>query len=234
MPGRDRRAARLALGPQAIEVVIIDHAGERGFCAGGDIRVAAESGAGDCRLAREFFMTEYRMNELMFRFAKPIAVFMDGITMGGGVGISMPGRFRIATERTLWAMPEGDIGFFPDVGEGWYLPRLPGHVGTWLGMTGTRLKAADVMELGIATHYVESAQVSGLKTKLIAGEVSLGDCVAPFKPPPGPAPIAAVHERIERIYCLPTVERIWPRWRRPRRPTPLPSGPRFCANARCR
>ncbi len=191
-----------------IEVIIIDHAGERGFCAGGDIRAAAQSGAGDGKIAREFFLAEYRMNELMFRYHKPIAAFMDGITMGGGVGISMPCRFRIATERTLWAMPEGDIGFFPDVGEGWYLPRLPGHVGAWLGLTGARIKAADLMELGIATHYVESANVEDLKRQLIANEVSLGDCVAPHKLPPGAPPIVALRERIDKIYALGTVEKI--------------------------
>ena len=126
-----------------VELVLLDHAGERGLLRRRRHPRLAESGAGDGKLAREFFTAEYRMNELMFRYPKPIVVVMDGITMGGGVGISMPGRYRIATERTLWAMPEGDIGFFPDVGEGWYLPRLPGHVGTWLGLTGARLKAAD-------------------------------------------------------------------------------------------
>lgn len=191
-----------------VQLVMIDHAGERGFCAGGDIRAAAASGAGDISIAREFFMTEYRMNELMFRYQKPIAVFMDGITMGGGVGISMPGRLRIATERTLWAMPEGDIGFFPDVGEGWYLPRLPGHVGTWLGLTGARLKAADTMVLGIATHYVESTKLDEIKQGLVASDQSFDMLLAPFKAVPGAAPVNAARDRIEKIYALPTVERI--------------------------
>jgi len=191
-----------------VQFVVVDHAGDRGFCAGGDIRVVSESGTGDGKLARGFFTAEYRMNELMFRYPKPIAAFMDGITMGGGVGISMPGRYRIATERTLWAMPEGDIGFFPDVGEGWYLPRLPGHVGTWLGLTGARLKAADAMVLGIATHYVESAKLPELKHELMSSDQSFDLLLSPFKAVPGPAPVNAARDRIEKIYALPTVEKI--------------------------
>jgi len=99
----------------AAQAVLIDHAGPRGFCAGGDIRMLAESGAGDGHAAREFFHTEYRLNDLLFRYRyeKPVIVVMDGITMGGGVGLAMPARFRIATERTTFAMPETGIGLFP-------------------------------------------------------------------------------------------------------------------------
>jgi len=150
----------------AVRIVLIDHTGERGFCAGGDIRLVAQSGAGDGREARRFFASEYRMNELLFRYPKPVVVIMDGITMGGGVGISMPARLRIATERTLWAMPEGDIGLFPDVGAGWSLPRLPGQAGAWLALTGARLRAADCVTLGIATHFVPSGRVAELKSFL--------------------------------------------------------------------
>ena len=105
--------------------VLIDHIGDRAFCAGGDIRVVARSGAGDGAEARRFFGAEYRMNELMQRYPKPVVAIMDGITMGGGVGLSMPARYRIATERTVWAMPEGDIGLFPDVVTGFHL--VGGH-----------------------------------------------------------------------------------------------------------
>ncbi|RYG08439.1 MAG: enoyl-CoA hydratase/isomerase family protein, partial [Caulobacteraceae bacterium] len=100
----------------AVQSVLIDHAGERGFCAGGDIRMIAESGAGDGSQARAFFKTEYRLNHLMFEYPKPITAIVDGIVMGGGVGISEPARVRIATERTTYAMPETGIGLFPDVG----------------------------------------------------------------------------------------------------------------------
>ncbi|HEY5409845.1 MAG TPA: enoyl-CoA hydratase/isomerase family protein, partial [Caulobacteraceae bacterium] len=152
----------------AVSLVLIDHAGERGFCAGGDIRKVAESGQGDGVEARRFFGSEYRMNELMARYPKPVVAFMDGVTLGGGVGISMPASVRVATERTLWAMPEGDIGLFPDVGGGWHLPRLSGQAGAWLGLTGARLKAADCCALGIATHYVESGRLEALKASLVS------------------------------------------------------------------
>ncbi|HSX53952.1 MAG TPA: enoyl-CoA hydratase/isomerase family protein, partial [Sphingomonas sp.] len=116
----------------AVEAVMIDHTEGRGFCAGGDIRMIAESGAGDGSAARDFFRVEYRMNHALFTYAKPIVAFMDGITMGGGVGISQPAKYRVATENTKLAMPETGIGLFPDVGGGWYLSRLPGRTGQYL------------------------------------------------------------------------------------------------------
>ena len=154
--------------------VLIDGSGERAFCAGGDIRVVAESGRTDGAEARRFFHTEYRMNELLQRYPKPVVGVMDGITMGGGVGVSMPARYRIATERTLWAMPEGDIGLFPDVGGGWHLSRLPGEAGVWLALTGARLKGLDSLELGIATHFVLSERVEELKTSLCSAHPGEG------------------------------------------------------------
>ena len=132
-------------GDDAVSSVLIDHAGERGFCAGGDIRMIAESGAGDASEAKAFFKTEYQLNHLMFEYPKPITAIVDGIVMGGGVGISEPADVRIATERTTYAMPETGIGLFPDVGGGWFLPRLPGQTGVWLALTGARLKAADTV-----------------------------------------------------------------------------------------
>lgn len=150
-----------------IHAILIDHApGTRGFCAGGDIRMLAESGAGDGKAAREFFFTEYRLNHLLFHYPRPVIAIMDGITMGGGVGISMPARFRVATENTTYAMPETGIGLFPDVGGGWYLPRKPGQIGMWLALTGARIKAADCITAGIATHYVEAARIDALKQAL--------------------------------------------------------------------
>jgi len=151
----------------SVHAILLDHAqGTRGFCAGGDIRVLADSGKTDGADARAFFFTEYRLNHLLFTYPKPIVAIMDGVTMGGGVGISMPAAFRIATERTTYAMPETGIGLFPDVGGGWYLPRKPGQVGMWLALTGARLKAADCLAAGIATHYVESSKLTELKQAL--------------------------------------------------------------------
>ncbi len=153
----------------SVRAVMIEHMeGTRGFCAGGDIRVLADSGKTDGAEARAFFFTEYRLNHLLFTYPKPIVAIMDGVTMGGGVGISMPATFRIATERTTYAMPETGIGLFPDVGGGWYLPRKPGQVGMWLALTGARLKAADCIAAGIATHYVDSSKLAELKQAITA------------------------------------------------------------------
>jgi enoyl-CoA hydratase len=139
----------------AVQAILIDHAEGRGFCAGGDIRMLADSGATDGAEARMFFFVEYRLNHLLFSYAKSTAAFMDGITMGGGVGISQPCRYRVATENTRFAMPETAIGLFPDVGGGWYLSRLPAG---WAvpGLTGARLDGAECHFLGLATHYLPS------------------------------------------------------------------------------
>jgi len=151
----------------SIHAVLLDHAsGTRGFCAGGDIRMIAESGAGDGKEARAFFFTEYRLNHLLFTYPKPVVALIDGVTMGGGVGISMPARFRIATENTTYAMPETGIGLFPDVGGGWYLPRKPGEIGMWLALTGARLKAADCLIAGIATHFMPTEILAAARAQI--------------------------------------------------------------------
>lgn len=151
----------------SIKAVLIEHApGTRGFCAGGDIRMIQESGKRDGAAAREFFFTEYQLNHLLFTYPKPVVAIMDGITMGGGVGIAMPAKYRIATERTLFAMPETGIGLFPDVGGGWFLPRLPGEVGMWLALTGARLKAADCLIARVATHYMPSEIVAAARAQI--------------------------------------------------------------------
>lgn len=158
----------------AVSIVMIDHAGDRGFCAGGDIRMLAESARGDGSAAREFFFVEYRLNHLLFTYPKPVIAFMDGVTMGGGVGISLPARYRVATERTVLAMPETGIGLFPDVGGGWYLPRLPHSVGHWLALTGERLKGRDCERVGLATDYVESNRLEGVKAALKGISADIG------------------------------------------------------------
>ncbi len=159
----------------SVKAVLIEHApGTRGFCAGGDIRMIAESGAGDGKAARDFFFTEYQLNHLLFTYNKPVIAIMDGVTMGGGVGISMPAKFRIATENTTYAMPETGIGLFPDVGGGWYLPRKPGEIGMWLALTGARLKAADCLIAGIATHFVPT-EILGPARAQIAGAAQTHD-----------------------------------------------------------
>lgn len=141
----------------SVHCVVVEGAGDKAFCAGGDIRALWDANrTGDLETLRTFFAEEYRLNRLIRTYPKPYVALMDGITMGGGVGISIHGSHRIATERTLFAMPETGIGMIPDVGGTYFLPRLPGHVGLFLGLTGARLKAADAYAIGIATHVIPS------------------------------------------------------------------------------
>jgi enoyl-CoA hydratase len=191
-----------------VELVLIDHSGDRGFCAGGDIRMIAESSAGDGKAAREFFFTEYRLNELLFRYPKYVVAVMDGVTMGGGVGISRPARFRVATERTVFAMPETGIGLFPDVGGGWYLPRMPDHIGLWLALTGARLKAADCELVGLATDYVESARVAELKAAIVADPAAVERLLTEFEGDPGRPAIAAHQDEIQKVFAQGSVKAI--------------------------
>ena len=193
-------------GDAGVRAVLIDHSGERGFCAGGDIRMLAESGQGDGSAAREFFFTEYRLNDLLFNYPKPVVAVMDGVTMGGGVGLAMPAKFRIATERTTFAMPETGIGLFPDVGGGWFLPRLHHHAGLWLALTGARIKAADCMALEIATHVVASASVADLKAAIVAAPGRIPEAIAPFAVEPDLAPVTSRVADIERLFGQPSVE----------------------------
>lgn len=192
----------------AVELVLLDHSGERGFCAGGDIRMLAESGAGDGRLAREFFFTEYRLNHLLFHYPKPRVAIMDGVTMGGGVGLSRPCRFRVATERTTFAMPETGIGLFPDVGGGWYLSRMPDHLGLWLALTGARIKAADCELLGIATDYVESASIPELKAAILEAPDRTETLLTEFEADAGRPTLAAHQDEIARLFAGDSVEAI--------------------------
>ena len=189
--------------------ILIDHAGERGFCAGGDIRMIAESGAGDVSEAKTFFMSEYRLNHLMFDYPKPITAIVDGIVMGGGVGISEPAEVRIATERTTYAMPETGIGLFPDVGGGWFLPRLPGFTGTWIALTGARLKAADTVFLGIHSHYLPSDALDAFRSILAVDPAHPADIADGLEDDPGEAPIEAHLEDIDRMFGFDTVEEIF-------------------------
>jgi enoyl-CoA hydratase len=193
----------------AVELVLIDHAGDRGFCAGGDIRAVADSAAGDGAAARAFFFTEYRLNELLFRYPKYVVAIMDGVTMGGGVGISRPARFRVATERTMFAMPETGIGLFPDVGGGWYLARMPDSLGLWLALTGARLKAADCELLGLATDYVESARVPELKAAIVADPAAVEGLLTEFEGDPGRPTIAAHQDEIHKVFGQDSVEAIF-------------------------
>jgi enoyl-CoA hydratase len=184
-----------------IEAVMIDHAGERGFCAGGDIRMLAESAAAGGAAAGEFFFVEYRLNHLLFVYPKPVIAVMDGTVMGGGVGLSMPATYRIATERTRFAMPETGIGLFPDVGGGWHLPRLHGRSGLWIVLTGARLGPADCELLGIATDVVPSALVEEIKVAIIAEPRAIERILTEAEADAGHPPIADHREDIDRLFA---------------------------------
>ena len=149
-----------------VAIVMIDHAEGRGFCAGGDIRFLADSAALGGDAGRKFFHDEYQLNHQLFTYPKPIVAFMDGITMGGGVGVSLPAKYRVATENTKFAMPETGIGLFPDVGGGWFLSRLEGRVGQYLALTGARVAGAGCLALGLATHYLPSEALSEAKARI--------------------------------------------------------------------
>ena len=192
----------------AVDLILLDHAGERGFCAGGDIRMLAESGAGDGAAAREFFFNEYRLNDLLHGYPKPTVAIMDGVTMGGGVGLSRPCRFRVATERTTFAMPETGIGLFPDVGGGWYLPRMPDHIGLWLALTGARIKAADCELMCVATDCVESKDVADLKARIVKDPAAVETLLTEFEADAGRPTLAAHQDEIAHLFGGHSVEAI--------------------------
>ena len=157
---------------RTVKCVIIDPAEGRGFCAGGDINFLRNSALNDKgKSGRKFFHDEYQLNHLLFSYPKPVIAFMDGICMGGGVGISQPAKFRVATENTRLAMPETGIGLFPDVGGGWYLSRLEGRVGPFLALTGARMDGAECHELGLATHYLPSEALADAKARIGSEDV---------------------------------------------------------------
>ena len=143
-------------------------AGEKAFCAGGDIRAVTEAGKAGLPLAQDFFREEYTLNHMINVLSKPYIAIIDGITMGGGVGLSVHSPFRVATERTLFAMPETSIGLFPDVGGSYFLPRLTQSLGMFLSLTGHQLRGWDVYHAGIATHFISVAALPQLRENLAA------------------------------------------------------------------
>ena len=197
-------------GDDAVRAIIIDHAeGSRGFCAGGDIAFLRNSALNDGGVSgREFFHDEYQLNHLLFTYPKPVVAFMDGITMGGGVGIAMPATFRVATENTRFAMPETGIGLFPDVGGGWYLSRLGGRLGQFLALTGARLKGEECLWAGLATHYVPSDMIDELKARIIEKPDRIAGILSEPVGTPPPARIEANAVKIAKHFASDNIEDI--------------------------
>ncbi|MEU6406427.1 enoyl-CoA hydratase/isomerase family protein [Streptomyces sp. NPDC046985] len=191
----------------AVRAVIVTGAGERGLCAGGDIRAIHDDARdGDGAAAAAFWRDEYRLNARIARYPKPYVAVMDGIVMGGGVGLSAHGGVRIATERSRIAMPETGIGFVPDVGGTHLLAAAPGELGTHLGLTGAQIGAGDALLCGLADHYVPSAALGALLDDL--AELPVSDALARHVQPSPEGELAAQREWIDACYGADTAEEI--------------------------
>src|SRR6188508_3455712 len=192
----------------AVTRVIMRAEGERAFSAGGDIRALYELGrAGRQQEMLTFWRDEYPLNAYIKRYPKPYLALIDGIVMGGGVGVSVHGSHRVAGDRFAFAMPEVGIGFFPDVGGTWVLPRMPDQIGVWVALTGDRLKTADAVATGIATHHVRSERFADL-TDALCGNVSVDATLAAFAEAAGEGPVIAKRDAVGRLFAGNAVEDI--------------------------
>ncbi|WP_281037730.1 MULTISPECIES: enoyl-CoA hydratase/isomerase family protein [unclassified Rhizobium] len=194
-----------------ISCVVLTGEGERGLCAGGDVRIIHDLGkAGDPQVL-EFWREEFPLNYRIARFGKPYVALMDGIVMGGGVGISAHGSHRIVTERTKLAMPETGIGYFPDVGGSWLLPRAPGECGTWLGLTGNAVTAADAIYAGFADHFVSSEHLADLVYDLsqAADAEDVEAAITTYAVDAGEGVLSANRQIIDATFRFDTVEEIF-------------------------
>lgn len=191
----------------SVRAVVIEGVGDKAFCAGGDVLAVSEAGKAQTPLARDFFQAEYRLNRRIALYPKPYIAILDGIVMGGGVGVSIHGAPRITTERTLFAMPETGIGLFPDVGGSQFLSRCPGESGIYLGLTGARLKAPDLLAVGLADFHIPSDLVPEMISALEAG-ARPDEAARALHKDPGPAPILDHMEIIDRAFAFDAVEAI--------------------------
>jgi enoyl-CoA hydratase len=172
-----------------VHAVVVQGAGDRAFCAGGDIRALRDGQlSGDRTQVEAFFREEYDLNLLISTYPKPYIALIDGICMGGGIGVSVHGPYRVATEHAMFAMPETAIGFFPDIGGTFFLPRLPGQLGVYLGLTGLRTTGADAVHAGFATHYVARANLPALSAALaeigVAALAQYAEALPPYSNAP--------------------------------------------------
>lgn len=196
----------------SINLVLVDAEGEKAFSAGGDLAFVYRHGkSGDIATPNRFWRDEYRLNALISRYSKPYVAVMDGIVMGGGVGISAHGSHRIVTDNSVVAMPECAVGLVTDVGGSWLLRKAPGHMGEYLGLTGTRMKGEDAIYAGFADLYVHRRRLQDLKAAL----VDVGDIAAldHFAEAPPPSSLALQQQDIDRIFSAPTLPDILDRLR---------------------
>jgi len=191
----------------AVKCVAIQGEGERAFCAGGDIRALYESGKAGTPYIFDFYRDEYILNAAIKHYPKPYIALLRGIVMGGGVGVSLHGSHRVADESMLFAMPETGIGLFPDVGGSFFLPRLPGELGMYLGLTGARLKTADALYAGVATHYVPAAKRDVLLAALASG-TSPDMALREASQSAAPATLPEIRATIDRAFSAQSVEAI--------------------------
>jgi enoyl-CoA hydratase len=193
---------------QTVTRIVIWAGPDRNFSAGGDIRALYQLGReGRLYQALQFWRDEYMLNTLIKRYPKPYIALIDGIVMGGGVGLSIHGAYRVGGDRFQFAMPEVSIGFFPDVGATWFLPRLPGEIGTYLALSGERIKHGDAMPAGILTHYVPSSRFSALVDDLTE-EAPVDVRLNAFAERLGPGPLAPYRSTIERLFSGNRVESV--------------------------
>jgi len=191
----------------AVSHVIVEAAGDRAFCAGGDIRALYLWGKTNNPIVTRFYLEEYQLNTAIKRYPKPYIAIMNGITMGGGVGISVHGSHRIVTEKLAFAMPETGIGLFPDVGGTYFLPRCPGETGMYLALTGGRIGAADALFAGIADYYVPSSNIT-LVVEALIHTTDVDDIIRSFTQDAGPSELANTQNWIDESFCLSSVEEI--------------------------
>lgn len=183
----------------SVSLVVLEGAGGKAFCAGGDVRAVREAAiAGDRAPVSAFFTEEYAVNEGIANFGKPWVSLIDGVCMGGGIGLAIHNGPRVVTENALLAMPETAIALFPDVGTSHVLPKLPGRLGIWLALTGARLRGADALHAGLATHFVPAASLPALRAALVeSGDAAV---VERFAVPAPPASFDAQRGTIEACF----------------------------------
>lgn len=197
-----------------VALVVVQGAGDKAFCAGGDVRRLYDEGRAGGRYPYDFYADEYELNSHIAHSAKPYVALMDGIVMGGGVGVSVHGSHRIASEHVMFAMPETGIGLFPDVGGSYFLARLPGRIGMYMALTGARLKLADALYAGVCDHYVPRERLADLSAALGAVEPGEGahaavdGIIARFAEAAPAAPLAEHREAIDRLFDGDSVEAI--------------------------